>query len=108
MIICLCLHIQLWLNRGNYLLSHMCLSLIVRYLHVRPDYVERLSGCRYELTHSEYVSKLPKGKHSTKGNYICYTTENHYCIVAFNNTLGATEVELGTLLKLRLNNNNII
>lgn len=23
--------------------------------------------CRYELTHSEFVSKLPAGKHSTKG-----------------------------------------
>ena len=26
-----------------------------------------LLSCRYELTHSQFVSKLPAGKHSTKG-----------------------------------------
>ena len=30
-----------------------------------------LCGCRYELKHSEYVTKLPKGKHSTKGGFEC-------------------------------------
>lgn len=24
-------------------------------------------SCRYELTHSDFISKLPAGKHSTKG-----------------------------------------
>ena len=26
-----------------------------------------MQNCRYQLTHSEYVTKLPDGKHSTMG-----------------------------------------
>ena len=34
--------------------------------------------CRYELTHSKYVDKLPAGKHSTKGlGRTAPTTDGH-------------------------------
>ncbi len=34
--------------------------------------------CRYELTHSKYVDKLPAGKHSTKGlGRTASTTDGH-------------------------------
>ena len=34
--------------------------------------------CRYELTHSKYVEKLPAGKHSTKGlGRTAPTTDGH-------------------------------
>ena len=32
-----------------------------------PHHVPVLHPCRYELTHAEFVGKLPAGKHSTKG-----------------------------------------
>ena len=72
----------------------MCLLLIVRYIQRRPNFIQEylLCHCRYELNHSEYVSKLPKGKHSTKGNYTCNATKTEacYCIVPFRNII-ATE-----------------